>query len=421
MRSRDQLERTNADLGDDRAAAALVAELVPGPSPRRQAVVLAFVALALFGLLVVSGDGFKAAFNDWRHTEALGGDLRAVDGPLELRSRAATVALDDGRVLIWGGQSTSSDSANVYDPATGTWEHLPAAPGPPRFDAAEVWTGTEAVIWGGSTAAGAFDPRGVAWNPATGTWRELPPAPVALAGARAVAFPDLDAILFTGGDQATSSGTASSLWFADDTWTVVPTPIEVVNTAWDGDRLLATGPVPWTTGVEGPPGWPVIAFDPDRLNWTQVADPLATQWMAIAVADDGVVSAVTLEDLNAPLRAYQWTGEAWDQVAETERGADGVITIHITSYPPVALWTGERLLVGGEGALTAWDPTARSFATRSDDRIPDLRWHGGVERDLGGGAVQPELRGLGVDPGPRLSATRPLGFRVAHLLRSSHG
>lgn len=365
----------------DDAATQDVAGLVPGASRRRQLLVATVVLVAFFALVVEPGISWRAWYNDWRNTAALGGDLQRIDGPLELRSQAATVALGDGRVLIWGGRSTTSESGAIYDPATGAWEDLPPAPGPSRFGAAAVWTGEEAVIWGGSTSGTFdFDPGGVAWDPVERTWRELPPAPVGLMGARAVAFPD--GVLFAGGTQQSFAPDPVSLWLEDGTWTVVPAPLSVVNTAWDGKRLIGTGPGALTMGHQamghqGRTGWPVVAFDSERLAWEQVAGPLDTEWMAIAVADDGTLSAVTREQVYAPLRAYEWTGERWEKVAETRAGADGVVAIDVFSHPPVTVWTGERLLVGGEGGLTAWDPSARRFSTRSDRRF----------RTFGGAAV----------------------------------
>src|SRR4051812_31071749 len=77
--------------------------------------------------------------------------------PLPGRENAASVWTGT-EVIFWGGMtpavggSTSrpvrGDGA-AYDPATGTWRLLPAAPIGPRSNAASVWTGTEMIVWGG--------------------------------------------------------------------------------------------------------------------------------------------------------------------------------------------------------------------------------------------------------------------------------
>lgn len=355
----------------------LLDQLVPGPSPLRQVLVLLAVALLGFGLLVVPGDDFQSSFNDWRHTEELAGQVRVLDGGLQGRQQGAVVALGDDQVLVWDGRGLSADSGAVYDPVTGTWSDLPPAPGPSRFSAAAVWTGQEAIIWGGSTAETFdVDPGGVAWNPTTATWRTLPPAPVGLMAARAVAFDG--GILFAGGEQQVLPNEPTSLWLDLTTgaWTAIDTPLAVVNTAWLGDRLLATGPGALGPGRQPASGWPVVAFDPGTRTWTPYADPLLTEWMALAVAEDGTVSAVTLEALNDPLRAHVWTGSRWELAAESSRSANGLILIEYVSYPPVVAWTGERLLVGGEGGLAGWDPERRVLSHRA-----------GPFRTFGGSAV----------------------------------
>jgi hypothetical protein len=366
----------------DPPPAVKLSELVPGPSLRRQLLVGVSVAVIAFALVVAPQEGFQRRYNDWRHTRTLeGAASRLARSPLSYRSLAATVALGDGRVLIWGGRNTSTESGHIYDPANDTWEHLPAAPGPPRSGAAAVWTGQEALIWGGAND-NELDPGGIAFNPTTRTWRELPPAPFGLASARAISLDG--GVLIAGGAKAPSS--TGSLWLDldENTWTTVPAPLVAIHLLRDGARALATGPRALTMGPQAASGWPVFAFDPTRLAWEQVAGPLETEWMALAVADDGTLSAVTLEALNEPLRAYEWTGRDWDQVASTAKGARPVQTIEIRSYAPVTLWTGERLLVGGQSGLTSWDPSARRFATGDN---PEVFIFGGTAVWTGSAAV----------------------------------
>jgi hypothetical protein len=348
-----------------------LSQLVPGPSLRRQLLVGILVVILAFALVVAPQESFRRTFSDWRHngwrkTSTLEGGARKVNGPLGYRSQAATVALGDGRVLIWGGRAISTDSGDIYDPATGSWEHLPVAPGPPRYGAAAVWTGQEALIWGGWTND-ALDPGGIAFNPSSGTWRELPAAPVELGAARAIALDG--GVLIAGGQKAPSKTVSLWLDLQANAWTVVPAPFAAINLLRDGARALATGPQALTVGRMPASGWPVFAFSPARMAWEQVAGPLDTEWMTLAVAGDGTLSAVTREGSNEPLRAYEWTGGAWHQVGVTAKGAYQVETIEIRSYAPVSLWTGKRILVGGDGGLTSWDPSARRFAARLDDVI----------------------------------------------------
>ena len=237
-------------------------------TPWRAVVVAASLVLG-FAFVVAPNEGFQQGWNDWRHTQDLGGQLRALDGPLEMRAQPATVALGDAGVLIWGGRTLTSDSGAVYDPRTDRWDRLPPAPGPSRFAAASVWTGEEAVIWGGSTDSRRFDfdPGGIAWNPGTRTWRTLPPAPVGLMGARAASFPG--GLLFAGGNAPSYPSDPVSLWLDSRSgqWTQIPVPLVVQTTTWYGDTLLATGPPTDQPGRQPAAGWPVLAFDPTSLSW----------------------------------------------------------------------------------------------------------------------------------------------------------
>lgn len=63
-----------------------------------------------------------------------------------------------GRLWLWSGRSilrTAIQSGASYDPATETWTTMPQQDAPPaRYAATTVWTGTRAIVWGG-TAGGA--------------------------------------------------------------------------------------------------------------------------------------------------------------------------------------------------------------------------------------------------------------------------
>jgi hypothetical protein len=63
----------------------------------------------------------------------------------------------NGRLWIWGGVSAAGDGGSTglddgayLDLSSGTWTAMPSAGAPsPRSDFTIVWTGTEAIVWGG--------------------------------------------------------------------------------------------------------------------------------------------------------------------------------------------------------------------------------------------------------------------------------
>ena len=305
------------------------------------------------------------------------------------RSPSATA-----RVLIWGGRATTSDSGWVYDPTPGTWQKLPPAPGPSRFSAGAVWTGTEAMIWGGSIADPfRFDPGGVAWNPSTGSWRELPAAPVGLMDARAVAF---DAgVLFTGG-RGPTGGHPTDLWFdlASETWSEVPNEVQVRNVAWQDGRLVGTGPTPCDVSAGRLTStWEVLTFDPLARTWSQAAPTIDASWLALAPGPSGELTAVSAD--GETIRGFALTHGQWVQHAEIRSGA--VVTIEPTGYPPATVWTGDQLVLGAQGGLVG--VVTREPRARPGDRPgdPHLRWHRRVVGNRGRVPLEPEQRGLDLD------------------------
>ncbi len=75
--------------------------------------------------------------------------------------------------------SPSTTSPSKRSPARiGTWQQLPAAPVPARFQGPAVWTGKEFVIYGPHYAEGSgLRSVGAAYNPASNAWRRLPLTP----------------------------------------------------------------------------------------------------------------------------------------------------------------------------------------------------------------------------------------------------
>ncbi len=59
----------------------------------------------------------------------------------------------DGKFWVWGGlvgTATFPNTGAYYDPATGTWTAMRTTAAPAgRRDAYVVWTGTQAIVWGG--------------------------------------------------------------------------------------------------------------------------------------------------------------------------------------------------------------------------------------------------------------------------------
>lgn len=144
----------------------------------------------------VLGDGaaFDPARNSWR-----------VVAPAPLEPRSGHIAvLTDGRyaraeMLVWSGRGESGEflpNAAMYDPKRDGWRLIDIPEIAPRVDATAVWTGREAIVWGGvdrpppGCHEGARDNNpyaacdGITFTPAAanrrGQWYQIPPGPLSV-------------------------------------------------------------------------------------------------------------------------------------------------------------------------------------------------------------------------------------------------
>ncbi len=142
------------------------------------------------------GDGaaYDPQTNSWRVIAT---------GPLEARSDHIAVWTDaryaTNEMVVWTGRGESGDflpNAATYDPRRETWRLIDTPEIAPRVDATAVWTGREAIVWGGvdqpppGCHEGARDDSpyaacdGITFTPAAanrlGQWYEIPPGPLSV-------------------------------------------------------------------------------------------------------------------------------------------------------------------------------------------------------------------------------------------------
>src|SRR5262249_43665357 len=85
------------------------------------------------------------------------------------------------QLFVWGGTGAGSQplaDGALYDPATGTWRPLPAAPFRSRGDATAVWTGRQVIVLGGRGGEGRTALDAAAYDAAADRWSPLPAVPV---------------------------------------------------------------------------------------------------------------------------------------------------------------------------------------------------------------------------------------------------
>jgi len=83
------------------------------------------------------GAGDEPAPEGWR---------RGDPGPLRHRDFAAQVWTGT-ELVVWGGDP-DGDSGAAYDPVADRWRVIAPAPIPARCEPSSAWTGTEVLVWG---------------------------------------------------------------------------------------------------------------------------------------------------------------------------------------------------------------------------------------------------------------------------------
>jgi hypothetical protein len=221
--------------------------------------------------------------------------LRRSGGALLLAGIAALVlAVPLPHLVFRGGTATSTTVAGgpPAPPPTvplaqleaGNWSTMPAAPIAPRAYAAEVWTGSELLIWGGGSGSHGVDLHddGAAYDPATRTWRKLPPAPLSARLGMAAVWTGAEMVIYGGYDVDAAhpyhvTDDAAAYDPSTDTWIRLPSPPLAPRTdalaVWTGSRVIVLGGHTDMRSSSEPVYGDGAAYDPATGDWTHIAAP----------------------------------------------------------------------------------------------------------------------------------------------------
>ena len=193
------------------------------------------------------------------------GQWSATGAMADVRVGHAAVLLPDGKVLVVGGGSSSDgdggplSSAELYDPATGTWTATgsTAAAGPGRT-ATLLGDGTVLVVGGGVDLQPILFAE--LYDPATGQWTKTGDMVAYRSNHTATLLLD-GRVLVAGEDSAETYDPATGQWTATDPMPA-PTIGHTATRLLDGQVLLA--------GSAGGTAASASAdlFDPDTGQWT---------------------------------------------------------------------------------------------------------------------------------------------------------
>ena len=153
-------------------------------------------------------------------------------------------------MIVWGGtrrlQRTWNDGGR-YDPAADSWTAVSPTGAPtPRANHTAVWTGSEMIVWGGSSGA-SFLNDGGRYHPAANTWTA--PSATGAPAARAQSHGSVDGRR----DDRLGRNRWRRAWNdggrydpAADSWTAVsptsaPTPRFDHTAVWTGSEMIVWG------------------------------------------------------------------------------------------------------------------------------------------------------------------------------------
>jgi hypothetical protein len=164
----------------------------------------------------------------------------------------------------------------------GSWERLPDPPLSPREQPIGVWTGREALIFGGSDAppmppgaSGDAEPKprlrdGVAFNPRKRSWRRIRSAPIPIEPISPVAVARNSVYVAVPQNPGVRHTRMALLAYRlrADTWERIPSPPRRNYAVTGiGDRLLAAGP------GRGPVPLSLFSLGRDERRWTELPRP----------------------------------------------------------------------------------------------------------------------------------------------------
>jgi hypothetical protein len=307
------------------------------------------------------GIGATAGGGHWRELAASG-----------LCGRYDAAAVWTGKeMIVWGGESCAgatcpSDQSPhlgdgaAYNPTTDKWRTVAKSPLTAREPAATAWTGTEMLVWGGTSGQDLLAD-GAAYDPGKDKWRPLAGSPLVARTASAAAWTGKELLIWGGSDQP--DGAAYDP--AANTWRVLPaSPLSGRSAAvgaWTGKELVVWAGVSVNGTKEFADG---AAYDPATDRWRRIASAPVAGRYAAATAWTGrelvVWGGNRLGSVLGDGAAYDPGADRWRTLPAApvaDRSAAGTV------------WTGRELVVWGgvgrPGSAAAADPLARVLEPRS--------------------------------------------------------
>ena len=309
----------------------------------------------------ITGGRYRPATNSWEPTSVGAG---VPEGRL-----FHTAVWTGTEVIVWGGSSSSGylDSGGRYDPATDAWTpttttaNVPS----PRFYETAVWTGSEMIVWGGLhietlNTGGRYDPAIDAWTP-TGTTDGVPWPRYN----HTAVWTGTEMIVWGGGEVNSGSSTGGRYdpvmdrWLPTSTGLNVPAPRSYHTAVWTGSEMIV-----WGGGISG------------GLNTGGRYDPSADSWAPTSVGENVPTARSGHTAIWSGTEMIVWGGGS-KTGGRYDPAADGWTATSVGEQVPVArsghtaIWSGTEMIVwGGATALESDRKTGGRYDPMTDSWTP---------------------------------------------------
>lgn len=209
--------------------------------------------------------------------------------------------------IWWGGRGDiGREWGAAYDPGADSWRVMADSPLAARQEESVVWTGDEMVVWGGHPEPfEGYEERGAAYDPASDRWRVIAPAPMETRGGAIAGWVGSEMIVVggrraDGPPECSGDGTCSALpsarWLPDgaayDPSTDTWRPIALIPLNL-GDTFSVTSTANELLVFNGLAS---LAYDVETDRWRSIslerADGEDVQPLGWLLADGGVGVAV---------------------------------------------------------------------------------------------------------------------------------
>ncbi|HKY74694.1 MAG TPA: hypothetical protein VJS45_01035, partial [Acidimicrobiia bacterium] len=180
-------------------------------------------------------------------------------------------------LVVWGGDPDGGSGA-AYDPEAHRWRAIAPAPIPARCEPAAAWSGREVLVWGRACGLSRETPpggsrdatAGAAYDPKADRWRILPDSPITASSTTMSVWTGAEWVI------ANPAGPAAAFDPAGGRWrTLAPLPHSYTSVVghWTGREVVVLG-------VDIEANGPSTAGGSFR-HWAAALDPAHNRWRAL--------------------------------------------------------------------------------------------------------------------------------------------